>query len=190
MNRKDDKIRAFFAIEIPDDFQKWIEENVIDILRKSSAKVKWVARENIHITLRFIGEIEKDKLSQIVDNVDNNIRGIGKIKLELSQTGYFGKKFPRVLWVGLDGDVDKLEQIHERIELACRGAGIEPDDKKFSPHITIGRVKSPSHTKELIEAIGEIEIPCLTFETCELALFKSTLTPEGPIYNVLKRIKY
>ncbi|MCD6595753.1 RNA 2',3'-cyclic phosphodiesterase [bacterium] len=190
MNQNDDKIRTFFAIEIPDNFRKSIKNNVIDVLNKLPVKVKWVTEQNIHITVRFIGEIEIAKIDDIVDNVNKSIGTIGEIKLELSRIGYFGKNSPKVIWIGLNGDIDKLEKIHEKIEHACRDAGSKADYKEFSPHITFGRVKSPSHTSELIETIKNIEIPKLNFKTDELVLFKSTLTPAGPIYEAIERLKF
>ena len=180
------KIRSFFAFEIPENAREWIVRHIITPLKEVPAAVKWVKRQNIHLTMRFLGEVEPKVLRKLVDTVRNEWEGIGVINLTLGETGYFGRNYPRVIWVGLNGEIEKLERVHDFLERTCRKTGLGSDDKKFAPHITIGRVKSPAQTGKLIAAMKKIEIEPVEIKFSEMVLFKSTLTPEGPIYEPLE----
>ncbi|RKZ33552.1 RNA 2',3'-cyclic phosphodiesterase [bacterium] len=189
MTKKEDKIRTFFAIDIPKEHREWIDNNVIEVLRPLPVKVNWVTPENIHITLRFIGEISPKDLEKVLDNIHKCKLKLNKFQFSFSELGYFGRQFPRVLWIGVEGDIDKIITLHNLVEDACCDAGLKPDNKKFSPHITIGRVKSPKQTGKLIAEMEKIEIPKAWISANEITLYKSTLTPNGPIYTVLEKIR-
>jgi len=180
-------LRTFFAIELPDGVRGWINGNVIIPLSKLPCKVTWVAPKNIHLTMRFLGEITFDEVAKVIQGASQSIKGISPIPLNLLEIGTFGGHSPRVVWIGIGGEKDKLAALYDKIENSCRASGLSPDDKKFSPHITIGRVKSPAHTAQLISAIKKIEIKPLDFIANEIILFKSTLTPSGAIYDVVER---
>ena len=190
--RDDEKIRSFFAIELPEDIRRYIERDIVSRLKKVPAKVKWVARENMHLTVRFLGEISGRKVDEIVDRMfDMSIQEkISVVSLSLSEIGTFGRRNPRVIWLGLSGEVEKIVELHGYIERVCDAVKLPADDKKFSPHITIGRVKSPSHTDKLLAEIKKLTIKQLDFMVKEVILFKSTLTPSGPIYSVIEKFPF
>ena len=190
--RDDEKIRSFFAIELPEDIRRYIERDIVSRLKKVPAKVKWVARENMHLTVRFLGEISRQKVDEIVEKMfDMNIQErISVVSLSLSEIGTFGRRNPRVIWLGLSGEVEKIVELHGYIERVCDAVKLPADDKKFSPHITIGRVKSPSHTDKLLAEIKKLTIKQLDFMVREVILFKSTLTPSGPIYSVIEKFPF
>ena len=190
--RDDEKIRSFFAIELPEDIRRYIEGDIVSRLKKVPAKVKWVARENMHLTVRFLGEISRRKVDEIVEKMfDMNIQErISVVSLSLSEIGTFGRRNPRVIWLGLSGEVEKIVELHGYIERVCDAVKLPADDKKFSPHITIGRVKSPSHTDKLLAEIKKLTIKQLDFMVREVILFKSTLTPSGPIYSVIEKFPF
>jgi len=185
-----EKIRAFFAIEVPDGLRGWINGEVIVPLSKLPAKIKWVKPGNIHLTMRFLGEITFDQLGDVIQLTRKNISSISRISITMNKIGTFGGRTPRIIWIGVDGELKKLSTIHNQIENACRKAGLGPDDKEFSPHITIGRVKSPAHTARLLAKIKKIQMRSLEYIANELVLFKSTLTPDGPIYEVVERFGF
>jgi len=187
MKDSSQNLRTFFAIPLPDGIRGWLNGEVILPLSKLPVKVKWVEPQNIHLTMRFLGEISFDMLSSIIAGTSRALHGISSAKLHITELGTFGGKSPRVIWIGAGGEIEKLMRIHDAIEKVCIGAGLPPDDKRFSPHITIGRVKSPAHTAQLISTIKKIEIKQLDFAANELILFKSTLTPQGAIYEVVER---
>ncbi len=187
MNARPEKIRAFFAFALPQQVQRWIGENLIAPLSEVPVRAKWVEVKNIHLTVRFLGEVDPGKLGKLVDGIRRDWQSFGAIPLQLGKAGYFGRNFPRVVWVGLDGDLTKLGAVHDFVEKMCVEYGFGREDKPFSPHITLGRIKSPSQTGKLIAAIKKIQVPTVEFSLDELELFRSTLTPNGPIYEVMER---
>lgn len=184
-----EKFRAFLAIEIPEGIRGWINGEIILPLSKLPVKVKWVEPKNIHLTIRFLGDITAEQADKI-KSLSRNLSGLGNISLKLSELGTFGGRYPRVVWIGLEGDTDKLSELRERVEGVCRVARIPRDDKRFSPHVTIGRVKSPANTAKLIAEMKRLKVKPLSFVASEMILFKSTLTPEGPIYEKVERFKF
>ncbi len=100
-----EKIRAFFAIEVPDGLRGWINGEVIVPLSKLPAKVKWVKPGNIHLTMRFLGEITFDQLGDVIQFTRKNISNISQISITMNEIGTFGGKTPRVIWIGVDGEL-------------------------------------------------------------------------------------
>ena len=186
--REKDTIRCFFAFELPIDVRRWICECVISPLSALPAKVRWVSEENIHLTVRFLGEVSKDVVNFIVQRAGDAVSGISPISMQLSELGTFGRRSPRVIWLGIRGETEKLVDIHKRIDELCINAGLQSDDKKFSPHITIGRVKSPKNTDKLIAQMKKIDVKPLDFQAEAIILFKSTLTKSGAIYEAIETI--
>ncbi len=183
-------LRTFFAIEIPDGIRGWINSEIIMPLSKLPCKITWVAPKNIHLTMRFLGEITFENVASVIENVLRMPKTFSQISLHLSDIGTFGKNSPRVVWIGIGGETQKLVDLHDNIEKACLSAGLPSDDKKLSPHITIGRVKSPAHTGQLLSAIKKVQIKPLDFVAKEVILFKSTLTPGGAIYEIVERFPF
>ncbi len=176
-------IRCFFAIELPDEVKRWILDEVIAPLSALPVRVRWVRADGIHITVRFLGEVSGDVVEYIVGRAGDVIRGISPIRLRLSAPGTFGGRVPRVVWIGVEGDLERLGELHDCIERLCRDAGLPPDDRRFSPHITIGRVKSPANTGRMMSKMKEIVIEPLEFIVNGVVLFRSTLTPQGAVYD-------
>jgi len=187
MNRKSQKIRVFFGIALPDGIRGWINGAAMVPLSRLPARVRWVQPSNIHLTVRFLGEIDYDTLSDVIENTGRATSNIPSMKFQLKEIATFGRKTPRVIWVGVSGDIEELTKLHDKIEIVCREAGLPADDKRYFPHITIGRVKSPAHTGQLMSAIKKIDVKPLDFTAKELILFKSVLTPKGSIYDVVEK---
>ncbi len=184
-----DRVRAFFAIELPDGVRGWINGELIKPLSAVPARVRWVAPKNIHLTLRFLGEVSFRLLGELMALVAPRLSELAPARLRLARLGTFGGRSPRVVWVGVEGDLNELCQMHDVIERSCREVGLPPEDKNFSPHLTIGRVKSPAHTGQLLAAMKKLSVKPLEFVADEVILFKSTLTPQGSIYEVIERFR-
>ncbi|AWR95085.1 RNA 2',3'-cyclic phosphodiesterase [Acidianus brierleyi] len=180
-------MRLFIAVEI-----KQIPTilSLINSIKQTNADVKLVDPENIHLTLAFLGEVEDLKLSRIEDSM-NSVK-FSKFNIVLRGTGAFPSiSRPRVVWIGIEKGFNNMKDIRAQLVSNLKLNGIKPeDDKEFVPHITIGRVKGPRNLSELSsfiiknanELYGEMEVN-------EIKLFKSTLTPKGPIYEVLYAIR-
>jgi 2'-5' RNA ligase len=183
-------MRTFIAINLSREIKDYLCR-LQEKLKLAQADVKWVRPENIHLTLKFLGEID-DKTKE---NVTKLMEDISKDKtpfyLNIASIGAFPRiTSPRVIWVGIDkGDV-KVKEIAKELEEKLSGIGIPVEDKPFSSHITIGRTRSSKNRKALVNNLialkdtAKEEIPELYVD--KITLFKSTLAPKGPIYEVLK----
>jgi 2'-5' RNA ligase len=183
-------MRTFIAIELPEPIKNSLAK-LIDKLKQTGADVKWVAPQNIHLTLKFLGERDDkkvDRISEILDEVARNHRAF---PIQINALGAFpNMNSPRVIWVGIDqGDVETKNIFKDLEDLICK-VGIPKEDRAFSSHITIGRTKSAKGLAELTQEITSLNDSIgrenLNFTAGSITLFKSTLTPKGPIYEALK----
>ena len=179
-------MRAFIGIEVADDVRAALTR-VQDDFRGCGAKVKWVAPANVHLTMKFLGEIDDETAGRVASAM-SEAAGCGPIGFEVEGLGQFpprGK--PRTLWAGVSDGADAIVALFTKLDGALGLFGFEKE-RRFVPHVTIGRVKSPVGADALTPVIEHHARAA--FGTClaeEAVLFKSTLTPQGAIYDVLTR---
>jgi 2'-5' RNA ligase len=181
-------MRTFIAIELPGEIKN-ILGSIQDELKQTQADVKWVKPENIHLTLKFLGEIDEDLVEKIHSILDEVAGKNCPFKLGLTNLGAFPKlQYPRVIWIGMVGD-QKVIDIAKDLEEQMVKIGIPAESRPFSSHITLGRLRSGLNRKALIEKLESLNKkftpPYPEFNLHSLTLFKSTLTPQGPIYEAL-----
>ena len=184
-----EKLRTFIAIALSKEIEDFLA-NLQETLKKSNTDVKWVKPENIHLTLKFLGQREKKKIDEIIKIIDEISKNTPVFPLEISSIGSFPKKeYPRVIWVGLTEGDKEIKQIASTLENAICKLGIPKESRPFSSHITLGRVRSPLNRKQLVEQLNNLEgnFPegKMRYKVERITLFKSTLTPTGPIYEIL-----
>jgi 2'-5' RNA ligase len=183
-------IRSFLAIELPATVQAKIGK-IEEAAKATSADVRWVSPGKIHFTLKFFGNIEESKVDSIVAAIQGPIGAAKPFQLSVRGTGAFPNlKNPRVVWIGLVDLEGRLAALQKEVESSLEKIGFEPEDRPFRPHLTLGRVKTSRGRDELIrivEKYREEEIGTLQVE--KIVLFKSDLTPTGPIYTSLREIK-
>lgn len=181
-------IRTFIAIDLPSEVRNRIASFQAD-LKKCGADVRWVKPDSIHLTLKFLGETEEGIVDSLAGAVAEKIKSFAGLNLSLDQTGVFpNRNRPRVCWVGLAGDLAKLAEIQKAVDEAASGFGFERDERKFSPHITMGRIKSSRAKDRLIEALDNLQPERPEFKAEELYLIKSDLKPSGATYTKLARL--
>jgi 2'-5' RNA ligase len=182
-------IRCFLAIDPPDSLRPQLAL-VQGELKRSQADVRWVAVGNIHLTLKFFGNLPDAEVDPIIMAALNVAQQQAPFELQVTDAGAFpSPKSPRVIWLGLGGDLIPLAQMYNRLEKAFAVLGHLPEGRPFNPHLTLGRVKSPANRHrlaKLLEAPAPLNWP--PFQVNELILFKSTLTPKGSIYTPIKVI--
>ena len=184
------KMRAFIAIKLP----KEIRDTLVRLqeqLKTSKADVKWVEPQNIHSTLKFLGEIEDKKLEGIITIMEDVAGDKHTYDIRISSLGAFPNiSSPRVIWVGIDKGDSETKEIAKELEEKIAKLGIPKEDRPFSSHITIGRTRSPINRERLIRDLNNLQLKFaqenLEFLVTKITLFKSTLTPKGPIYEALK----
>lgn len=183
-------IRSFIALELPGDVKETIAL-IIKRLRPAQHRyVKWVSPEGTHLTVKFLGNIFPSQIAQIMDIMSTAAAKVPPLELRLGGLGMFPNEHrPRVIWVALEGNTEPLAAMQREIELALAPLGFAPENRAFTPHLTLGRVRdnaSPDERKEIAGVVKDKKIDYeSTFTLRELSLIKSTLTPTGAIYNRL-----
>lgn len=185
-----DAIRAFIAIPLDLKIQQAIER-IQNHLKKTNSEVKWVKPENIHITLKFLGDIDLRQINSVKEVLANLTQNTKRFTIELTRLGAFPNiDRPRTLWVGLKDSKQRLNQFSMSLEKALGKIRFQAYEKSFSPHITIGRIRSSENIKALSRSILEYHVPeGLSQTTSNITLYKSTLNSEGPAYEPLYQIK-
>ena len=183
-------IRSFLAIELPEAIRKRIEEIQAD-LRSTNSDVRWVSPEKIHLTLKFFGNIEESRVDAITKSTEPLVGGTPHFSLEVRGMGAFPNiRNPRVIWMGLIDEKQVLVPLQEQLESTLETIGFQVEDRLFRPHLTLGRMNSARGKDDLTgriqkhkeEKFGDVEVK-------RLVLFKSDLTPTGPIYTPLEEVK-
>ena len=181
-------IRSFFAFDIENQTIIRRLSKVQAMLANTSADLKMVKPQNIHLTIRFLGDIHPP----MIDTIYEEMKQISFVpfEIELEGLGAFPKpSYPRVVWAGIRKGANELKDVFEQLEPRLRGLGFKPDTKGFSPHLTIARVRTGRNKARLAELIQELED--YEFGTVKaecLKLKKSDLTPRGPIYTNLREV--
>ncbi len=178
-------MRLFIAIEIGDRVKKEIE-TLLGKLDNKDAGIKWVKPENIHITLRFLGEVKEELLDGIKEVIQRVAERHTAFEIKAKGTGVFPDySRPRVLWVGVDED-ERLKAIFNTLNVELEGIGFPPEERPFRPHLTIGRVKSPKAIKSVLKELrGYRDREFGKIPVKEIVLMKSTLKPTGAEYEKL-----
>lgn len=181
-------IRSFLAFDIEDQTIIRKLTKAQRLLVNTGANLKLVQPQNIHLTVRFLGDIPQS----MIDVIHEKMKQISFIpfQIELEGLGAFPKpSYPRVVWVGIKKGAKFLKDVFNQIEPHLRALGFKPDTKGFSPHLTIARVRGGRNKFKLAEAIREMEdYEFGTVKIEALRLKKSNLTPKGPIYTNLREV--
>jgi 2'-5' RNA ligase len=183
-------VRAFIAVPASEEVRDQVRD-VAGGLRWTGADVKWVEPENVHITLKFLGDIPLDDVDRLKTALHEGLKGRRAFDLRVAKTGCFpgGRRAPRVVWMGLEGDIDCLRDIASAVEDLCAGLGFAREERSFKAHLTIGRVRRGSgKLKELAEAVDSVGFNPLKLRVDRVNLVRSRLSPKGPTYTVLESV--
>jgi 2'-5' RNA ligase len=180
-------IRSFIAFDLESEAVRKKLDTMQHLLAQTSADLKLVEPQNIHITIRFLGDITPATVEKIFEEMQKvqftpfnvQIKGLG---------AFPDVRYPRVVWAGITEGADQLKTVFNQLEPRLRSLGFAPDQKGFSPHLTIARVRSGRNKAQLAGFVaknanfdfGNIKAECLQLK-------RSDLTPRGPIYSTLKR---
>lgn len=180
-------MRTFIAIALPPEIRDYLT-GIQKELKQCRADAKWVQPENIHLTLKFLGERDEKKVEKIKEALQETAKDKNCFSIRLFNIGAFPKiDSPRVIWAGIDRGEKEAEEIAYELEEKISRIGIPKEDKPFSSHITIARIKSPANRQNLVQGLKRFsQIEGKEFKVDRITLYKSTLTPKGPTYEVLK----
>jgi 2'-5' RNA ligase len=183
-------MRTFIAIEIPEEIKRQMME-VQNGLRNSGVDASWPRPEGIHLTLKFLGEVPEAKLPEIMSSLRSAVQGTGVFRLEVAGAGAFpNAKAARVVWVGLSGDVDKLNRLQDAVEKGMADIGFAREDRKFTPHLTLGRIKYIRSREVWLKALDGIkDVEIAGFDVGAVSLMKSELKRSGAEYAEMGRVE-
>ena len=177
--------RSFIALEISDEARTELVR-VEKELKASNADVKWVAPASMHLTLRFLGNIPEKNIPALSLRLDEIASVNIAFDAALHDLGVFPKwDYPRVVWVGLSEGADRMKVIASMVGDAMAAEGFPEEDRKFSPHITIGRVRTWKNRDRLKKIAADISIIPVRMRISRVVLFRSELTTKGSVYTPL-----
>lgn len=183
--KESETVRSFLAIELAED----LIPKILDVqkeFKKTNTNIKYVSSKNMHFTLKFFGNIDLDMIEDIGRAVERTIKNYSSFDLNIKNCGCFpNKNVIKVLWLGLE-DGSPIKDLQKDLDNEFKKLGFKKE-RNFISHLTIGRVKSPKNKKEIRETIEKLEnIEIGQMKVSRISLKKSTLTPQGPIYEDIK----
>jgi 2'-5' RNA ligase len=180
-------MRLFFAVKLSEEIQARLHEEQ-GALKALGADVKWVERDNIHVTLKFLGEVPETRVPELSAAAEGIAESAQPWGMGISGLGCFPSvRSPRVVWAGITQGADQMAALAESVDKAMERLGFERENRPFKAHVTLGRVRSPQGKAQLAEGLARAsqahggEMPVNHF-----CLMQSELRPSGPIYTVLK----
>ena len=188
-----EQVRSFIAIELPNELKVGLSQLEAQLKSGKQSGVKWVNPYSIHLTLKFLGSIAVDKISQITKAMEAAAQGISPFHLEVKDLGAFPNlRRVQVVWVGISGEVDRLGQLQQRIESNLARLGFAPESRPFTPHLTLARLRNQASLDER-QRLGELiagtrfEV-AYTIKVDTISLMRSQLTREGAIYSRISAV--
>lgn len=175
-------IRCFISAELPEDVKSYLERLNEEFGRTSG--VNFVPKENMHLTLAFLGEINAPELEEIVRKTGEIAGCFGPIPCSLGKIDAIPQKRPRLIWVSVN-DGKRLSEIHTALKSAI---GFEEQGREFDRHITLARIKSASAAGKISQKVRELKILQMNFRIERICVMESRLAPEGAAYSVIKRM--
>jgi len=180
------EMRLFVAVNLPAEIRDRLAA-VQDRLRRAQADVSWVRAENLHITLKFLGETEEKRLDRIRDVLAEVARAYAPFSLQVTGAGSFGGRVPRVVWAGVSEGADLLTRLAWQVESALSRVGFPKEKRSLTAHLTLGRVRSPRNVEALLMALREFQTDSFgTAMVRQFDLMRSELRPSGSVYTMLE----
>lgn len=183
-------IRAFIACDIPDSFLERISD-IQERLKGLDADVSWTRVRGIHITLKFLGDIEEGYIDKVAAVIEEASKGQIPFEIAIKGSGAFPNlKNPRVVWIGVEDDEKVLSSLQQALDDGLKALAFEPEEREFRPHLTLGRVKGQRGKERLSAAVSELrDIEIGSFTVDRLILYRSDLKPTGAVYTKLREVE-
>ncbi|HUT69524.1 MAG TPA: RNA 2',3'-cyclic phosphodiesterase [Desulfatiglandales bacterium] len=178
-------IRSFLAFELPLQIKEQVGE-ISKELQQSRLPVRWVKVENIHLTIVFLGPVTEETIAGVKQKAGSIAERFSAFQIRLNRVGVFPNwRRPRVLWIGLDGEIGGLSDLRDELQAALEELGFKPENRPFRPHLTLGRFKGTVNRGEELKWILDRFHDITSDEDYlkELILFKSDLRPAGPVHT-------
>ena len=184
-----ERLRLFVACELSQEVKEALARLQAELRPRHLERLRWVRLEGIHLTLKFLGETPADKVPAIERALAEAATGVGPFALSLGELGTFPdprRGRPRVIWVGLSGELQPLAELQKRLETSLAGLGFAPEERPFSPHLTLARVppeQVASLAPRIQEAIAAVRVSKVAQRVTEVSLMRSILQAGGAVYQ-------
>lgn len=182
-------IRAFVAFKLPERVIGHAEA-LQDKLKAHHLKLRWVKPQNIHLTLKFLGDIPEADITTVGSALEKAVKNQEPLEMTVQGMGVFPSiKRPRVLWIGLGGALESLKQLQTRLEEQLEKIGFKREKRGFKAHLTIARIKGAIPPDRLLRAMEQTaDYTPQSFVAQKIVFYKSDLRPQGPVYTPLVTI--
>jgi len=189
MTDSEENIRAFLAIEPPEDILQAMSRLQEKLKREISGRISWTKPQGKHLTLKFFGDITAEDIKNICAAVENRIVSGSSLNLKIEKMGVFpDARRPQVLWCGVTGDVEKLSVLQKQLDSDFASIGFPKEDRPFRAHLTLGRIKESRGLSGISEALTKHNaFAAGEFGCKELILFQSRLLQQGTVYTKLAK---
>ena len=183
--------RVFCAIELPHDVRARVAEHIAKLrAAQPAARASWARDEGLHITLKFVGEIQPYKVPSVSTAAERSSHLVEPFSVVLDSTGTFPTRgTPRVLWIGAEDPSGNLAKLQQNLEDECASAGFARNDRPFHPHLTIARQRAPQGARTPAVLPRETHFESAVFPATELVVIRSELGYEGARYTAISRHK-
>jgi RNA 2',3'-cyclic 3'-phosphodiesterase len=184
-------LRVFFAVELPEEVRSRAGEHISDLRnRLPEVRAGWERPEKLHITLKFIGEVEPEASAALARAAERAAAALSPFHFVIQDAGAFPVRgLPRVLWLGVQDASGSLARLHKSLEQECEGAGFPCEERPFHPHLTIARLRRPEGARALAALHQEKGFAPADVFVADVLLLQSELTPAGSRYTELSRHK-
>jgi 2'-5' RNA ligase len=181
--------RVFCAVELPDAVQARLEDHVRRLRKEvPEAAASWSRVENIHLTLKFFGNVEVKRIEKISAVAERVVKEFSTFQIGVGETGVFPRPSrPQVLWIGVSDPSGQLSALQERFEDECAAEGFEKEDRAYRPHLTIARLRKPEGARQLTDAHLKLQFNPNQIDLKEIVIFRSELNPKGSKYTALSK---
>ena len=183
--------RIFIAIDISEEAKAGIAKFTGELRADfPHLRVSWEKPEKIHLTLKFLGDIDESQLVGLVEAVKKTAEGSAPFMVRIENTGCFpSPRKARVLWLGMKDETGNLPALQEKLEQEAARAGFAKEARSFKAHLTIARLREPQSSRELVETFLQRHFEPVSFEVSEIVIYESKLQPAGSVYSVIERQK-
>ena len=183
-----DTLRLFVAVELPEAARDHVEIVLRRLQGLDVPGIRWVRPDSVHLTLKFLGNVPIEEVLPITEAMEQAASGTPSLTLRLDGAGVFpNPRSPRVVWLGVQGDVQPLALLQGRLEEALEAGGFAREDRAFTPHLTLGRVRrrlQPPDLEKLKDAVNEVsDLGTVEMPVDTLSLMESQLRKEGALYQ-------
>lgn len=181
--------RVFIAIELPIEVRERILAHVKQVRKLvPDAQAGWGRPENIHLTLKFLGDTPQPQVENISEATSRSVSQIRSFKLGVAGSGAFPRRsVPKVLWIGVSDHEGKLADLHARLEEECSLMGFKKEERRFHPHLTVARLRKPQDARSLAAAHNQLQFEPTEFDVSEVLVIRSELSSAGSRYTTLSR---